>query len=123
MLMCGSRRVGQLLELHTCLPISTLPMYNKRFGKQFFLALPSSFMVQDPSGLRRLFLLHEGNGHQENKLGSAYMYIACVLSKWWQTQKILIGQAEDTHLLGHTHFPRILAFMSSMYSSANVAEG
>ena len=30
----------------------TLPMYNVRFSKQIFLALPSSFMVQDPSSLR-----------------------------------------------------------------------
>ena len=27
-------------------------MYNVRFSKQIFLALPSSFMVQDPSSLR-----------------------------------------------------------------------
>ena len=31
----------------------TLPMYNVRFSKQIFLALLSSFMVQDPSSLRR----------------------------------------------------------------------
>ena len=30
----------------------TMSMYNVRFSKQIFLALPSSFMVQDPSSLR-----------------------------------------------------------------------
>ena len=34
-------------------PYQTLPMYNVRFSKQIFLALPSNFMVQDPSSLSR----------------------------------------------------------------------
>ena len=36
-----------------CKSYQTLPMYNGRFSKQIFLALLSSFVVQDPSSLRR----------------------------------------------------------------------
>ena len=51
----------------------TLPMYNVRFSKQIFLALLSSFMVQDPSSLLKeradyIYCIRAMRGHQENKI-------------------------------------------------------
>ena len=46
-------------------------MYNVRFSKQIFLALPSSYMVQDPSSLRTEQTISTASGqlgHQENKI-------------------------------------------------------